>query len=185
MVEKYLTQRNVQFYPLDEALPLEGIVRPGWLEVVVVKRQRGQDRISRLDYELCVLSMLREKLRLTEIWVEGANKYGNPDQVLPDDFQQNRENYYALLKQPLSAEAFTDQLKARLEEALIQFNATVGDNPAVKILSRGKGLDRVSPLPAQCIPFPVGLKSRSQSHLADDEFARRAERSGLASSFHR
>jgi hypothetical protein len=35
-----------------------------------------------LDYELCVLGLLREKLRATVIWVEGASKHGNPDRVL-------------------------------------------------------------------------------------------------------
>ena len=82
VVEKYMTRRNLSLYPLDEDIPLEGVVRPGWREVVVVTQQ-GKERIRRLDYELCVLGMLRETLRVTEIWVEGANKYGNPDKADP------------------------------------------------------------------------------------------------------
>jgi hypothetical protein len=64
VVEKYMTRRNLSLYPLDEDIPLEGVVRPGWREVVVVTQQ-GKERIRRLDYEPCVLGMLRETLRVT------------------------------------------------------------------------------------------------------------------------
>ena len=135
------------------------------MEVVIVKNDQGEDRIRRLDYELCVLSMLREKLRSTEIWVEGAHKYGNPDLVLPDDFQSQRDTYYALLQQPLSAETFIDQLKLRLKTALIQFNATVPNNASVKILRRGKGWIRLSPDPAQVKPPVLAALKAEVSRL--------------------
>jgi len=160
VIEKYLNHQNMSFYPLDEDIPLEGVIRPGWMEVVIVKRKRGKDRISRLDYELCVLGMLREKLRSTEIWVEGAVSHGNPDKALLSDFQQKREAYYSLLNHALNAETFNDQLKARLKEALTRFNDTILNNPYVKIMSRGKGWVRLSPLPAQAKPpFLSALKA--------------------------
>ena len=43
---------------------------------------------------------LREHLRSKEIWIEGGNRYGNPDEDLPVDFDQERPTYYAALKLP-------------------------------------------------------------------------------------
>jgi len=36
---------------------------------------------------LSVLQALREKLRCKEIWVVGANRYRNPEEDLPADFE--------------------------------------------------------------------------------------------------
>jgi TnpA family transposase len=44
---------------------------------------------------------LRDKLRCKEIWVQGANRYRNPDEDLPTDFEQKREAYCQALNQPL------------------------------------------------------------------------------------
>lgn len=147
MVSKYLTSK-AEFYPLSEEVPLEGVVRENWREVVIVE-QGPTNRIKRLDYELCVLSSLRDKLRATEIWVEGAKKFGNPDHLLKEDFQDQRTSYYAALNMPLDPKEFTGRLKAKLHEALMQFNTSVPTNSAVKLLTRGNGWIRLSPSPAQ------------------------------------
>ena len=47
----------------------------------------------------CVLQALREKVRTKEIWVVGANRFRNPDDDLPTDFEQNRATYYNALHQ--------------------------------------------------------------------------------------
>ncbi len=47
----------------------------------------------------CVLQALREKVRTKEIWVVGANRFRNPDDDLPTDFEQNRATYYDALHQ--------------------------------------------------------------------------------------
>jgi hypothetical protein len=39
-----------------------------------------------VTYEICALQALRERLRCKEIWVVGANRYHNPDDDLPADF---------------------------------------------------------------------------------------------------
>jgi len=151
VIEKYVDQQNMQLYPVGEVVPLKDVIPTSWLEVVVVKGKR-KDRISRYDYELCVLGALRDRLRSTEIWVEGAKKYGNPEKVLVADFEEKRESYYEVLNQPRSAREFTDHLKARLKEALTAFNSSVPTNPYVKILTWRKGWIRLSPLPAQTEP---------------------------------
>jgi len=39
----------------------------------------GGQRINRINYEICVLQTLRERLRCKEIWVAGASRFRNPD----------------------------------------------------------------------------------------------------------
>jgi len=47
------------------------------------KLHAGRLCVDRLKYELCVLQVLRGRLRCKEIWVVGANRYRNPDEDLP------------------------------------------------------------------------------------------------------
>ena len=47
---------------------------------------------------------LQEKLRCRELWVMGANKYRNPDDDLPQDFDIQREEYYRALGQPFRSD---------------------------------------------------------------------------------
>jgi hypothetical protein len=42
-----------------------------------------------------LLQALRVQLRCKEIWVVGANRYRNPDEDLPADFEVERVPYYA------------------------------------------------------------------------------------------
>ena len=51
-----------RFYDPEE-IPLDGVVRSGWRETVVVADKQGRVRVDRLKYELCVLQALRERLR--------------------------------------------------------------------------------------------------------------------------
>jgi hypothetical protein len=38
-----------------------------------------------------VLEALRDRLRCKEIWVVGADKWRNPDEDLPQDFDEKRD----------------------------------------------------------------------------------------------
>lgn len=42
-----------------------------------------------------MLTQLRERIRAKEIWIEGADRYRNPDDDLPKDFSERRDAYYA------------------------------------------------------------------------------------------
>lgn len=55
-------------------------------DVVVEQDDDGTIRLNRLNYEMCMFQALREKMRVREIWVEGANRYRNHDNDLPIDF---------------------------------------------------------------------------------------------------
>jgi hypothetical protein len=66
-------------------------------DVVVEQDDDGTIRLNRLNYEMCMFQALREKMRVREIWVEGANRYRNHDNDLPIDFSQKRDIYYEAL----------------------------------------------------------------------------------------
>src|SRR3546814_19318182 len=71
-----------------------------------------------INYEICVLTALRERLRCKEIWVVGADRYRNPDDDLPRDFETRRADYYRELGRSEDAGAFVTGLRAQMAEAL-------------------------------------------------------------------
>jgi hypothetical protein len=88
-----------QYFTVDQ-VPIEGVVRNKWHDVVVETAPDGTERVNRINYEICVLQTLRERLRCKEIWVVGADRYRNPDEDLPVDFDKRREDYYGKLNCP-------------------------------------------------------------------------------------
>jgi len=87
LLRKYTKSQQV-YYPTDEEIPLDGVVRPSEDSIVIESNNSGEPRINRINYaksnarlrlsEMCVLSSLRDGLRNKSIWVAGANRYRNP-----------------------------------------------------------------------------------------------------------
>lgn len=71
-------------------VPVDGIIQKKWRDIVIVQSQSGEERINRINYEICVLRALRKSLRNKEIWVTGADRYRDPAEDLPTDFATNR-----------------------------------------------------------------------------------------------
>ncbi|KYC88410.1 hypothetical protein B4102_4045 [Heyndrickxia sporothermodurans] len=82
----------------------------------------------------------------------GANRYRNPDEDLPADFEERREENYKALNQPLNAEAFISKLKLAMKEGLERLNSGLPQNPKVRITDKGNGWITVSPLEPQAEP---------------------------------
>lgn len=82
----------------------------------------------------------------------GANRYRNPDEDLPADFEQQREAYYQALKQPYKVEDFIAPLKQAMSESLKTFNDGLPKNSYIKILSKQNGWIRLKPLEKQIEP---------------------------------
>ena len=155
LVKRYANTK-VHTFPVDEHVPLNGVVSGMWLDAVMEKDAAGRDRGNRITYEIAVLEAIRELLRCKEIWVVGANRYRNPDEDLPADFDQNREEYYRALKLPLDPEPFIAGLQAEMREALKAFSKGLKKNPYVRLSSKkGKGWITLTPLDAQ--PDPPNL----------------------------
>lgn len=151
VLKKYAGKKKRRF-PINK-VPLEGIIQPLWRDIVIEKTSTGKQRVNRITYEICVLQALCKQLKCKEIWVVGANRYGNPDNDLPPDFEIHRELYYKTLNLPLSADEFINKVKQELNEQLSSFDQSVQKNKYVKILDKAKGWISLSPLPAQVEPF--------------------------------
>jgi TnpA family transposase len=151
-----------QFYPEDESIPIKEVVAPKWREFVVEQNDDGTSRVNRLNYEVCVLQALREKVRVREIWVEGANRYRNPDNDLPTDWSAKRDTYYEALRQPTDADTFIEGLKEDMRKALSSLNAAMSHvSNKVKLLPNRKKPICLSPLDPQ--PEPRNLAHLKQA----------------------
>jgi len=143
----------VKRYPVEETVPIAGVVRPMWRDLVLEKDKEGEQRINRVNYELCVLDALQEKLRCRELWVVGANKYRNPDDDLPKDFDDKRTEYYEALGQPEKAEEFITTLRQQMIDALMSFDQAVPKlSSQVRLLDKKGGWISLTPLTAQSEP---------------------------------
>ena len=141
---------------LDEGIPIDGVVPSKWRDLVLEEDATGRTKINRINYEICVLQSLRECLRVKEIWVEGANRYRNPDEDVPRDFGVNRAAYYQELGQPMDAARFTADLRRTMTEHLRRLDKNLPRNRDVRLRSRGKNRIAVTPLPPQ--PEADGLE---------------------------
>jgi len=129
-----------------------GIVRDKWREIVIEEDQHGVERINRINYEICVLQTLRERLQCKEIWVVGAQRFRNPDDDLPADFALKRQAYYEALGLPLDVEQFIAGLQQSMCDALAALNQGLPQNPYVKLRPHGKNRICLTPLDAQLDP---------------------------------
>jgi len=155
LMRKY-ADKNTAFYPDDEAIPLEGVVKPDQRELI----QQGQ-KINRINYELCALPGLREKLKCKEVYVAGASRYRNPDEDLPMDFDAKRNDYYTQLQKPLSADEFIARQKTEMQDALELLDRGMPKNKKVEITRKyGKPWIKVTPVDPQPEPKNLaGLKA--------------------------
>ena len=110
----------------------------------------------RTVYELCLFRALRERLRCKEIWVEGAEKWRNPDQDLPADFDTRRRHYYTELAQPLDASEFVEPLRMEMAHELEVLNDSLPELPWLSISARSGG--RITSSPLEADPEPRNLR---------------------------
>jgi len=154
LVKRYAGTK-LRIFPIEETVPLEGVVRGLWREAVVETDAQGRSRVNRITYEICLLEALREQLRCKEIWVVGANRYRNPDEDLPTDFEALRTPYYEALNLPLEANRFVLGLQEEMRKALQTLDSGLARNPDVRISDKAGGWIAVTPLTAQ--PEPANL----------------------------
>ena len=154
LLKKYKGSTQHYYSPEDKIF-INGVLKSGSHDLIVEVDKDGQERVNRVNYEICVLQALRDRLRSKEIWVVGAKRYCNPEEDLPQDFESQRETYYQALKQPLDAEAFISQLQQEMKVALAQLDEGLANNEQVRILKKNNGWISVSPFVAQ--PEPLNL----------------------------
>ena len=143
-----------QYLQADE-VAIEGVIRPKWRDIVIEDAPGGGQRINRINYEICVLQTLRERLRCKEIWVAGADRFRNPDEDLPANFAGRRAACYERLGLPMQASDFVEGLRVELADALSALDHGMPRNPGVRLDPRRRHPIIVSPLEPQ--PEPPGL----------------------------
>jgi hypothetical protein len=130
------------------------VVPKAWQDAVTDEN----GRIERIPYELCVLIALREALRRREVYVQGAGRWRNPDEDLPDNFDDNRDVHYAALDKPLQAVEFVADLRRRHKAALDRLNTAMAKDTTcgVRITTR-RGQPWISVPKLDKLPEPKNL----------------------------
>lgn len=130
---------STTYLPLGGTIPLEGVVRKDWLEFAIFTPDKGSKGVMRTVYEACVFQALRDRLRCKEIWVVGADKWRNPDDDLPDDFEVRRAEYYEKLNKPRDAKVFIAQLQSEMRAELGALDTRLPKLPWVTISGKHRG----------------------------------------------
>lgn len=134
---------NSKFSMHDGSVPTSDIIKPGFVKLI---KGMGKGEMDRIDYEIAVLEALRKRLRCKEIWVEGADRYRNPDEDVPKDFDINREFYYDRLGAENDPIEFTKGLKEEMEAALKMLNDGMPSNTHVRLRGTAKKNIILSPM---------------------------------------
>ena len=160
VVRKFMTS-NKKHLLLSDGIPIEGVIQNKWKSALIEKDKNGNEVISRLNYEMSVLQALREGLRCKEIWIVGADKFRNPEEDLPADFNEKRDEYYAELNLPKDPEHFISGLKEKMINALNKLNRNIPRNKKVNIShNKNKKNITLSPFNPQIEPQNIsGLKA--------------------------
>jgi hypothetical protein len=127
----------------EEDMPIDGVIPAKWRDLVLEKDRTGTERINRINYEICVLHALRERLRCKVIWVVGSDRYRNPDEDLPADFEERRGTYYGELNLATDPAGFIAGLKTEMTDALKKLESELPHNRSVRLLHRGKNRCRL------------------------------------------
>ena len=155
---------GTRYFPAEEMIPIHKGLKGDW-QLSVFVEVAGKQRTKRPAYEICMFQALRDQLRCKEVWVVGADKWRNPDDDLPADFEERRGDHYAALRQPLDPSEFVADLRAELEHELDALDRELPNLDWVDISDRGRrGAIRLSPLPKD--HEPVNLR-RLKQELVD------------------
>jgi len=153
------------------AVPVEAVVPEELRPLVIESDEKGRMCINRIHYEVCVLQALRKRLRCKEVWIEGAHRYRNPDQDVPQDYADKRKEYYNTLGQPVDVETFISGIQQDMRESLAYFNKSLPRNDKVFLRLHGKNRIKLSPLKPQAEP--------TQLRFLKGEIAKRWPMTGL------
>jgi TnpA family transposase len=145
VVQRQLRSTDI-LYPAGTKIP-EDLLTDNWPELVWVTGPDDGPRIVKQYFELCVLQKLEGAIKCKEVWVEGSYRYRNPDEDMPTDWADMREEHYRKLRLPLDADVFVDPLKKEMTEALEDFERFQGDKPDVTIFHPGGGKRGVFKVP--------------------------------------
>lgn len=133
LIRKYADTAQIN-YALEDDVPTDKDIIPAkWRDLVIERDSKGNEKINRTNYEICVLHALKDKLKCREIWVVGADRYRNPDYHLPSDFHVRRQEHYEALKLPLNVEEKIAELQVEMHDKLTMLDKGLPKNKKVSI----------------------------------------------------
>jgi TnpA family transposase len=131
-------------------LPIDGVIDKEDKELIFNVDDNGNKSVDETKYRILLLRNLHKRSKTKEAWVPGANKFRNPDEDLPADFEEKRAQYYADLELPTNPEDLIMRLQAEMVGALTALNDTIKANAQLKLTTTGK--IKLTPLKPQAIP---------------------------------
>src|SRR5664279_4755654 len=156
LVSRYAAAGNLSYYTAGEHVPAHPGLRGDWEPLVHKVDKRGRRRTVRMAYEVCTFRELRERLRCKEIWVVGAERWRNPDEDLPADFEERRHEHYRELSKPLDAAAFVDPLREEMHAELAALYDALPAADWLQVADRPAGAIKLAPIEAA--PEPRNLR---------------------------
>ncbi|WP_315915803.1 DUF4158 domain-containing protein [Arthrobacter sp. lap29] len=164
LLKKYAEDGSkTQFFAAFEEVPVAGVVPKSWEGAI--RDEKG--RIERIPYELCLLVSLREALRRREVFVDGAGKWRDPEDDLPQDFDASRELHYEALRKPLDPARFIFDLKLRMTRSLEQLdNGLLADTTGGVKITRRRGAPWIKVPKLEKLEEPANLGKLKAEVLA-------------------
>ena len=154
ILKKYIDCKD-QFFPENEHVPTEDAIHPDFKNFIYKKDKNGNKRINRVSYELGVLKVLTEKLSSKALWINHSDRYRNPDNDTPKDFDVKKTNYYQKLGLPEKVDDFIKKVQNEMDSCLTQLNDGIPSNSAVRILKKDNGWIQLTPY--EKLPDPENL----------------------------
>jgi TnpA family transposase len=156
LIVRHAHAGNARYYPLGEDVPIHEGLAGDWADLVYQVDNRRQRRVVRMVYEIATFQALRDGLRCKDIWVVGADRWRNPDDDLPKDFEEHRAEHYQALRKPIEASAFVTQVRNEMAAELQALNDALPGLSWLKIEERRSGA--IHPTPLDAAPEPRNLR---------------------------
>jgi hypothetical protein len=152
LIKTNINSYSQYYYASDQRIAFDRLIKKSHRKKIL-----DNNRIKRIDLELCLLHKLRNKLRVKEVWIKDGYKYRNPEYDLPQDFDDNKDKYFSIMNRSQNADEFVLELKNSLKKSLLLLNSNLPKNPHVQILKKPRGHVKVAKLSQQEPPRRLEL----------------------------
>jgi hypothetical protein len=78
-----VSRRRANSIAPSRRLTMDGVIRPKWRDLVIEDVSEGSQRVNCINYEICVLQGLRERLRSKEVGLPAPTAIGIPMTICP------------------------------------------------------------------------------------------------------
>jgi hypothetical protein len=156
LIRRYAAAGSLRCSPRRGRILVHAGITEDWRPLVYRTGQHGRQRVVRMVYEVVTFQALHEHLRCKEIWITGSDRWRNPDDDLPADFETRRAEHNASLRKPLDPAAFITDLREEMRAELDALHDALPRLGWLQIAERREGVIKLTPLDAA--PDPRHLR---------------------------